>query len=119
MAENRSLLLIVEDHAPTRERLTSLLGRAGWDVRAASSEAEGRAMLDSEPRCIVLDLMLPDGSGEAILRRVRQAHPATRVVVATGSGDEARLESVRGLRPEAVVRKPFEMNEMLRACSGP
>jgi DNA-binding response OmpR family regulator len=119
MAENRSLLLIIEDHAPTRERLTSLLVRAGWDVRAASSEAEGLAMLDSEPRCIVLDLMLPDGSGEAILRRVRQAHPATRVVVATGSGDEARLEAVRGLRPEAVVRKPFEMNEMLRACSGP
>src|SRR5512135_207622 len=109
MAENRSLLLIVEDHAPTRERLTSLLGRAGWDVRAASSEAEGLAMLDSEPRW--------HRPGPDAARRQRRGHPAAGAAGpprnSGGSGDRQRRRGPAGVGagPEARGGRPQALRD--------
>ena len=116
MDRQRRLLLIVEDHDLSRRALAKLLERLGWEVRAAASIAEGLELLDQEPDCLVLDLMLPDGDGESVLRAVRERHLRTRVVVATGTGDEGRLDAVRGLRPDAILRKPLKVDELCVAC---
>jgi CheY-like chemotaxis protein len=112
----RHLLLIVEDHEFSRRALESLMKRLGWEVRAVDSIADGLEMLDLEPDCLVLDLMLPDGNGEDVLRAVRERRLKTRVVVATGTGDEGRLDAVRGLGPDAILRKPLRLAELCGAC---
>jgi DNA-binding response OmpR family regulator len=112
----RHVLLLVEDHDATRHCLARLLGLKGWTVQTASTVAGGLALLDAEPDCVVLDLMLPDGDGEAVLRRVRDAGLQTRVVVTTATGDEARLEQVRQLGAAAVLRKPVDVEEVSRVC---
>jgi DNA-binding response OmpR family regulator len=116
MARRRHVLLLVEDHETTRRTLAKLLSRRGWDVQSASTVGEGLALLDAEPECIVLDLMLPDGEGELVLRRVREAGLRTRVAVTTGEGDEARLEAVRRLGADALLRKPIALDDLYRAC---
>ncbi len=116
MEENRSLIVLIEDNEPTRKTLKQVLTRAGWRVLSAATAAEGLAFLDWEPLCVVLDLVLPDARGEAVLRQVRQAHPETHVIVTTGLGDDADLEAVRQLQPAAVFQKPIEVNEFLSAC---
>jgi DNA-binding response OmpR family regulator len=119
MGDEGRVLLIVEDHEPTRRILANLLSRRGWDVRCASTIAEGLAQLESNPACIVLDLMLPDGGGEEILERVRRDQLQARVVVTSATGDEERLVAVREMNPTALIRKPIEMNELLLACRTP
>jgi CheY-like chemotaxis protein len=116
MDENRTLILVIEDHEPTRRALESLLNREGFRVLSASTVAEGLGMLRSGPACVVLDLMLPDSRGEEVMRRVKEARPDVRVIVTTGLDDDAELEAVNRLGPQAVLRKPIEMNEFIRAC---
>lgn len=116
MDEPRNRMLIVEDHEPTRRILASLLARQGWDVHCAATIAEGLDQLEEEPDCVLLDLMLPDGRGEAILERAGRDHPRTRVIVTSATGDEDRLSALAPLHPAALMRKPIEISALLRTC---
>jgi DNA-binding response OmpR family regulator len=110
--------LLVEDHVPTRDVLRRALTRRGWDVSEATTIAEGLTRLDLEYAfdCIMLDLMLPDGEGEVILRKVRTEGSPTRVVVVTAICDPARLREVSYCRPDAVLYKPSDLEGLCRAC---
>src|SRR4051812_484712 len=68
---SRPRLLVVEDDPTTSLALKVLFTRRGWEVAVASSVAEGLVLVDQLPACIILDVMLPDGDGTAILRKVR------------------------------------------------
>ncbi len=114
--DKRHLLLIVEDHELSRRALASLLSRQGWEVHAVATVSEGLELLDDVPECVVLDLMLPDGDGETVLRAVRERSLPTRVVIASGTGDEDRLEALRSLHPDAILRKPLRIDEVCHAC---
>ena len=100
----------------TLDALRKIFTRKGWDVISAMTVAGGLALLDPPPDCVILDLMLPDGGGEAILRRVRDGKFKTRVAVCTGMIDPARLAVVEGLGPEALMRKPISLVEVCRIC---
>ncbi|HEV3165285.1 MAG TPA: response regulator [Isosphaeraceae bacterium] len=117
MEEKRKLLLIIEDHQTTQRILTRVLEYNGWDVEAASTVSQGLELLNTKPHCVVLDLMLPDGNGEDVLRRAKEVNPQIRVVVTSATGDEKRLEALRELKPDAIIPKPIEMNTLLNACS--
>lgn len=119
MDRQRHALLLVEDHDTTRRVLARLLSLNGWEVQTASTIAEGLALLDSGPDCVIVDLMLPDGEGEMVLRRVRDGRLRTRVVVTTATADEARLERVRRLGADAILRKPIDVDEVCRLCESP
>src|SRR3954452_16039164 len=101
-------MLLVEDDQDTRNILRRILTLCGWEVVEACSIAEGMARLDPPPDCLLLDLQLPDGDGEEILRKVREDGLPTRVVVNTGIGDPARLGEVAGLHPDSLLRKPLD-----------
>jgi len=103
-------MLVIEDHQETRTLLSRILALIldGWEVAEAATVEEGLAQLVPPPDCVLLDLELPDGPGEAILRKVRQDQLQTRVVVNTGTNDAVRLGAVSDLRPEAVLQKPLD-----------
>lgn len=110
----QSRLLIVEDDPTLSEVWRTVFSARGWVVSVASSVAEGLAGLDPVPDYLILDLQLPDGAGEAILRRVRDAGLKTRVAVTTGSDDVSRLAE---LEPEALFRKPVDVVDVWRMGS--
>jgi DNA-binding response OmpR family regulator len=116
MHEAKSLLILVEDDSWTRYALARILGQHGWKVVSGSTVAEGLSLLGSRPSCVILDLQLSDGDGAAVLRQIREDGLDIRVVVCTAVIDERRLEGVKSLRPDAIVHKPIEMNELLSAC---
>ncbi len=111
-------VLVVEDDRVSRKALRRLFAARGWDVAEASTLSEGFQALDPPPNCIVLDLMLPDGDGADLLRHVRASGLPSRVVVATGVEDLVRLETVNGLRPDSLVRKPIDFDALCRDCGG-
>jgi DNA-binding NarL/FixJ family response regulator len=63
-----------------------------------------------------MDLMLPDGDGETVLKRVRQRGLQTRVIVCAATFDRARMDPVAGLGPDAILQKPIDIVATCRAC---
>jgi DNA-binding response OmpR family regulator len=109
-------MLLVDDNQETRDLLHQILMLDGWEVVEAATVEEGLAALDPPPDCVLLDLELPDGRGETILRKVRIEQLPTRVVVSTGMQDPARLSEVSYMRPDAVLQKPIDPERLCRAC---
>ncbi len=110
-------VLVVEDDRASRVALRRLFVARGWEVAEAATLAEGLASLEPPPRCVVLDLMLPDGNGLDLLRRIRSLGMRVRVVVATGASD-ARVEEIAGLGPDSLLRKPIDFPTLFKHCEG-
>ena len=110
-------LLVVDDDQATRDLLRAIFTHLGWEVAVAATRADGLAHLDPPPDLLILDISLPDGDGTDILRRIRRDHLPTRVAVTTGH-DLASLDGVAGLRPDALLQKPINVDEVVRACGG-
>jgi two-component system OmpR family response regulator len=65
-------LLVVDDEETILELLSGSLRFAGFDVMTAGSGAEAlRAASASRPDLVLLDVMLPDGDGFEVVRRLR------------------------------------------------
>ena len=86
-------VLVVEDDERTRELLCRGLERDGWAVREATTVAEATAALELAPALVLLDLLLPDGTGFDVLDVLP---PGTPVLVLTAkdlsSDERARLD---------------------------
>jgi CheY-like chemotaxis protein len=113
---NRPSLLVIDDDSSTRRAFQSLFSRKGWLVGEAATVAEGLSGLESAPRCIILDLNLPDGGGEQVLREVRRRLPGTLVAVCSGSVDPIQLAEVRQLKPDLLLRKPVDLDPIEQLC---
>jgi len=110
-------ILIVEDEADLQASLAYALAREGHRVEAAATvEAALRFLGDRRPPDLVLlDLMLPDGSGVELCRHIRGDRQLARVpiVMLTAKADE--IDRVVGFEVGAddYVTKPFSMAELL------
>jgi CheY-like chemotaxis protein len=107
-------LLLVEDDASTRRALTTILQKQGWNVTNAGTVAEGIRMLAMRPDHVIVDLMLPDGDGAQLLAHANASNLHPHMTVTTGVADSERLERVRELGAEAILRKPINLPELLK-----
>lgn len=111
-----STALIVEDEPAIAELVGLHLRHAGFDVAHAATTRAAQASVDSVlPDLVVLDWMLPDEPGPALLKRWR-ADPRTRelpVIMLTARASESDL--VQGLECGAddYLRKPFSPRELV------
>lgn len=107
--------MIVEDDPSSGTALLYLLAREGWKATLTTSLADAMRLVKVDPPdSIVLDLMLPDGDGTAILEYVRANCPKIRVAVTTGVHDPQWLGRVQSLHPAIVLRKPVMVSELLK-----
>jgi DNA-binding response OmpR family regulator len=114
-------LLIVEDDEPTAEFLADNLIADGFGVAVATGAAEGIRQIEvRHPALVLLDLMLDDGNGLALLDRVRASDgmasridPELPVIVISGRSAEAdRVRSFERGADDHVV-KPVPYRELL------
>ena len=114
----RPRLLLVEDDRATYTALKGILSLRGWDVTVATTLGDaGRAIGAGGVDAVVLDLMLPDGDGTALLEAIRRDSPGLPVVVTTGSGDDRSLAQVAHLAPTVLLRKPIVLADLLKAIN--
>lgn len=111
-------VLIVEDDPATGKALRRLFRLKGWSVTLATTVADALESLTPPPYFILLDLMLPDGDGEDVLRRVRDENIPCRVGVCSGTNDVARLARVRDMGPDAIFQKPINFDAVCRFIEG-
>ncbi len=109
-----SRILLVEDNAGLAAGLRQNLEFDGYEVATATDVSSALAELAvARPDLVILDVMLPDGNGYDLLRRIREHDSTTPVLVLTALSDEAH--KLRGFRLGAddYVTKPFGVLELL------
>jgi phosphate regulon transcriptional regulatory protein PhoB len=109
-------ILFVEDEAPIRDMVRFALSRAGMEMLEAGSVREAEDVLRiRRPDLVLLDWMLPERSGIALLRHIRQDEGLSDipVILLTALAEEARR--VQGLEAGAddYVVKPFSPPELI------
>ncbi len=107
-------VLIVEDEKKTRASLAEGLGLEGWSVSTAGEAREAIELVNGFAfDLLVLDRMLPDGDGLAVLRHVRQRGNHVPVLMLTAR--DAVHDRVVGLESGAddYLAKPFAFAELL------
>src|ERR1700728_1437435 len=107
-------LLVVDDEQTILELLSGSLRFAGFEVVTAASGAEAlRAAAVSRPDLVLLDVMMPDGDGFEVLRRMRSSGPGVPVIFL--SARDGVRERVTGLAlgGDDYVTKPFSLDEVL------
>ncbi|ATP91310.1 phosphate regulon transcriptional regulator PhoB [Aeromonas caviae] len=108
-------ILVVEDEAPIREMLCFVLEQKGYETVEAEDYADGLAKVrEPYPELIVLDWMMPGGSGIQFLKQLKQDEMTRQipVVMLTARGEEE--DKVRGLEAGAddYITKPFSPKEL-------
>ncbi|MDE2368218.1 MAG: response regulator transcription factor [Burkholderiales bacterium] len=105
--------LLVEDDAVLRDVMQRSLGDAGHRVDVAATAAEARHLWRVQPvDAVLLDLNLPDGNGQAVLRDARGRGDRTPVLVLTARNRTE--ERIAGLDAGAddYLGKPFDLAEV-------
>ena len=100
--------LIVEDDVGAARALEKLISREGHDVMTAGTLGDALGALSWKPHCIILDLILPDGNGVTVLRRVRKSGMDARIAIITGMEDPFAIDQVTDLQPDVVFEKPLD-----------
>ena len=107
----------MEDHPPLRGLVAEALHAAGyrvvevWNGQQAIAALDEHLPPDGEVCLVLLDLRLPYVSGLEVLRHLA-ARQATIPVVAM-SADSALLDAATASGVQAILRKPFELDELL------
>ena len=116
---SKSRILLVEDERISRDALHRLLALSGFEVDSVGTVAAALAWLDRHTcDCVIIDLMLPDGAGTAVLERMRTNGSPVRVAVATGTDDPALLAEARRLKPDGFFEKPISLSRLTAWLNG-
>jgi DNA-binding response OmpR family regulator len=108
-----STVLLVEDERKLRELVRSYLERAGLTVLSTESGAEALTLAArAEPDLVVLDLGLPDVSGETVARELRATGTVPILMLTARSAEEDRIRGLE-LGADDYVTKPFSPRELV------
>jgi two-component system, OmpR family, response regulator len=107
-------LLVVDDEATILELLSGSLRQAGFEVATAASGAEAvRAAASWRPDLVLLDVMMPDGDGFEVVRRIRSGGPDVPVIFVTARDEVPDRVTGFALGADDYVTKPFSLDEVL------
>ncbi|WP_442789153.1 response regulator transcription factor [Kitasatospora sp. NBC_01302] len=112
-------ILVVDDEPDLIEVLCGALRYEGWQARgAATGEQAVAAALDWAPDAVVLDMMLPDLDGLAVLARIHAERPEVRVLFLTAR--DAVEDRIAGITAggDDYVTKPFSLAEVVVRLRG-
>lgn len=112
----KPLVLVVDDEAQMREIVRFALEEAGCEVlEAAGATSAWKIVKTSDLALVILDLMLPDGSGVELAKRIRVATKIP-IIMLTALGDpQQRIEGLQA-GADDYLAKPFSPRELsLRA----
>jgi len=107
------MLCIVEDNAAIRETVKAYLELAGFEVAEFPGTAGVvESLAFRKPDLFILDVMLGDGSGFALAKRIRQAAPDAAFIFLTARETESDRVTGFELGAEDYVVKPFSPKEL-------
>ena len=109
-------ILVIEDEPDIRRNLEYNLSREGFSVSGAASISEAKLILNSDFfNLILLDLMLPDGSGLDLCKSIKAdvKTESIPIIILTAKDDEVDRVVGFELGADDYVTKPFSVRELI------
>ena len=107
------MILVIEDDSAIRRGLFDYLTLSGFEAAEAACLAEATSQLESRAiDLVLLDLVLPDGSGLDWLDWLRSRRPALPVIILTALGEERQRVAGLNRGADDYVVKPFSLKEL-------
>jgi CheY-like chemotaxis protein len=113
-------VLVVEDEPLIQMLAVDYLEGRGFTVHVAGSATDAINTLGLVPGgvdAVIVDIGLPDRSGDELVREMRTLHPSMPVVFATGAGSQELQSQFRGEGRIAFVTKPYTEEALLAALA--
>jgi DNA-binding NarL/FixJ family response regulator len=111
-------VLIVDDHAVVRQGLQALL-TSRPEVRVVGEAADGPQAVQLaqalQPDVILLDLLMPEMDGVAVLQQVRQAGLRSKILILTSSLDDERVLAAVRAGADGYILKASRVGELVQA----
>ena len=111
-------VLIVDDHAVVRQGLQALLASRP-EVRVLGEAADGPQALQlahlTQPDVILLDLLMPEMDGVAVLQQMRQAGLRSKILILSSSLDDERVLAAVRAGADGYVLKASRVGELVQA----
>ena len=111
-----STILIVDDEPAIRDMVGITLDLAGFNAISAADALEGHVcIIDKKPDLVLLDWMLPGGSGIELARRLRRDEITTNIPIIMLSAKASEDNKVQGLNEgvDDYITKPFSPRELV------
>ncbi len=111
------LVLVVEDEAPLRKLMEEMLVKLGYRVSLAADANEAISLIEDdglEPDLLMTDVIMPGMDGAALVKRLRQKHPALDVLYMSGYTPNAVIE--QGVLDQGTffIEKPINLDSLAR-----
>jgi CheY-like chemotaxis protein len=124
MPDEVKTVLVVDDEPDARDFLTTVLEDNGYAVVLANDGTEAIAVLeDSPPDLVTLDITMPEKSGVAVYRKLKEDEglQGIPVIIITGISDDFKqfISSRRQVPPpEGYISKPVDHADFLKMVEG-
>jgi signal transduction histidine kinase/CheY-like chemotaxis protein len=118
---NAGTILVVEDEEILRLAISKMLRKRGLSVMEAGDGSVAMDLLHAQMDdldVILLDATLPGRSSREILEEAQRMRPGLKVIVTSAYGKDTVDASFRGVRVEHFIRKPFQLDEIVRLLAG-
>ena len=113
-------IFLVEDSAPVRERVLAMLGSIeGVDTIGSASTARDaeRAILETRPDAVLLDIKLAEGSGFDVLRALRKQAPQIEIYMLSNFAAPAYRQLAANLGARGFFDKTTEIARLRRTMA--
>jgi len=110
-------VLLVDDDHETQVRFTQIMVQEGIIVRAAGTRMEAEQMIgERPPQAAVVNSVLPDGSGYAVVEKLRAQPNGDQVIVIVIGGQSGFMDKVEAIRcgADSFFEKPVDWQALLR-----
>ncbi len=112
MSRPKRTILLVEDETSITEPLAEALRGEGFDTLVAGTVGEALEQARRDPDLVLLDVMLPDGSGFDVCRELRRKSRVT-IIMLTARGEETDRVIGLELGADDYMVKPFSAREVV------
>jgi two-component system, OmpR family, response regulator RegX3 len=112
MSRPKRTILLVEDETSIAEPLADALRSEGFDTEVAGTVTQALELARRDPDLVLLDVMLPDGSGFDVCRELRRSSQVP-IIMLTARGEEADRVVGLELGADDYVVKPFSAREVV------
>jgi two-component system phosphate regulon response regulator PhoB len=101
-------ILVVEDEQDIHELITYNLKKEGYQISGAMTGEDAlKAMPETKPELVVLDLQLPGLDGLDVCKEIKQRYPGTSILIVTAKDGEADVVTGLELGADDYMTKPF------------
>lgn len=118
LPSNSGTILVIDDEPTLCTLISRVLTKTGYRVVSFTNGQEALEMLQSQAEeidCILMDLMMPKLSGEAVFTAIRALTSSVPIVLMSGCGNGKVISKRQNDQALSFLPKPFSINELRAA----